>query len=275
MQNTVSNIKSLEKKSVIYRRRILQCIKNANNGHTAGSLSCVDILNVLYNRIMNVSPENFSNPNRDRYIQSKGHSVEALYTVLSDVGFFPESELNTFSKYQSHFVGHPTRKVPGIEHNTGALGHGLSVSVGLALAAKLDKASYKVYTLLGDGELAEGSNWEAMMSAGHYGLDNMLAIIDYNKLQITGTVDSVLRVEPLRDKIEAFGWEVQEADGHNLAEMEQVFSSIPFKAGKPNMVIAHTVKGKGISFMENNHVWHHKVPSDSEYSVALNELSIE
>ncbi len=275
MQNTVNDIASLEKKSVMYRRQILKCIKHANKGHTAGSLSCTDILNVLYNRVMNVSPNNFSDPNRDRYIQSKGHSVEALYTVLSDVGFFPESELYTFSKYQSHFVGHPTRKVPGIEHNTGALGHGLSVSVGLALAAKLDKAPFKVYTLLGDGELAEGSNWEAMMAAGHYGLDNMLAIIDYNKLQITGPVDSVLKVEPLREKIEAFGWEVQETDGHNLAEMEQLFSSIPFKAGKPNLVIAHTVKGKGVSFMENNHVWHHKVPDDNEYATALDELRLE
>lgn len=272
MQNTIRDIKLLEQKSVIYRRRILQCIKKAKKGHTAGSLSCVDILNVLYNRIMNVSPENFSDPNRDRYIQSKGHSVEALYTVLSDVGFFPESELYTFSKYQSHFVGHPTRKVPGIEHNTGALGHGLPVSAGLALAAKLDNAPCKVYTLLGDGELAEGSNWEAMMVASHYGLDNLLAIIDYNKLQITGTVASVCRVEPLRDKMEAFGWEVQETDGHNLSEMEQVFGSIPFKRGKPNMVIAHTIKGKGVSFMENNHVWHHKVPSDSEYSIACDEL---
>jgi len=274
MSNTVRDITLLEKKSVIYRRRILQCIKNAKKGHTAGSLSCVDILNVLYNRIMNVSPENFTDPNRDRYIQSKGHSVEALYVVLSDNGFFPDTELDTFSAYQSHFVGHPTRKVPGIEHNTGALGHGLSVSVGLALAAKLDKAPYKVYTLLGDGELAEGSNWEAMMAASHYMLDNMLAIIDYNKLQITGPVETVCNIEPLRDKLEAFGWHVEEVDGHNLAEMEQVFGSIPFKNGKPNMVIAHTIKGKGVSFMEDNYVWHHKVPSDSEYSMALDELKL-
>jgi len=275
MKKVKSQDVSLIEKSVQYRRRILSCIKNAGAGHTAGSLSCIDILNVLYNRIMNVSPENFDKPDRDRYIQSKGHSVEALYVVLADQGFYPDSELDTFSSYKSHFVGHPTRKVMGVEHNTGGLGHGLSVSVGIALAGKMDQAAYRVYTLLGDGELAEGSNWEAIMAAAHYKLDNLIAIVDHNKLQITGQVSSVCNVEPLRDKFEAFGWEVNEMDGHDLIEMENVLRSVPFASGKPNMIIAHTKKGRGISFMEDNYVWHHKVPSDEQYEQAMEELTLK
>ena len=158
----------------------------ANAGHTGGSLSAVDILNVLYNEVLNVSPENFQDPNRDRYIQSKGHSVEVLYVVLADQGFYAEADLDTLNQFQSHFIGHPTRKVNGVEQNTGALGHGLAIAVGTALAGKKDGRSYRVFTLLGDGELEEGSNWEASMSAAHYGLDNLTVIIDYNKLQITG-----------------------------------------------------------------------------------------
>lgn len=275
----MTNLKStsetdLEKKSIEYRRRILSCIKNAGSGHTAGSLSCIDILNVLYNRIMNVSPENFQDHNRDRYVHSKGHSVEALYVTLSDQGFFPDSDIDTFSQYKSHYVGHPTRKVAGVEQNTGALGHGLSFSVGVALAGKMDKAPYKVYTLLGDGELAEGSNWEALMAGAHYKLDNLVAIVDYNKLQITGPVREICNVEPLREKFEAFGWHVKEVDGHNLEELEQTLKSTPFEKGKPNMVIAHTKKGRGISFIEGNGVWHHKVPNDEQYEQAMKELTL-
>jgi len=263
----------LKQKSVEYRKRILSCIKHAGAGHTAGSLSCIDILNVLYNRIMNVSPENFNDNDRDRYIHSKGHSVEALYVTLSDQGFFPDTDIDTFSQYKSHYVGHPTRKVAGVEQNTGALGHGLSFSVGVALAGKLDGAPYKVYTLMGDGELAEGSNWEALMAGAHYKLDNLVAIIDYNKLQITGPVSDVCSVEPLREKFESFGWHVKEVDGHNLSELEQVFKSVPFEEGRPNMVIAHTKKGRGISFIEGDYTWHHKVPSDEQYEKAMEELT--
>ena len=172
----------LRLKSIRLRKRLLEVIYHAGAGHTGGSLSCLDILNVLYNRILRVSPESFGDPNRDRYIQSKGHSVEALYVVLADRGFFPEAELDTLCRYQSRFIGHPTRKVPGIEMNTGALGHGLPISVGLALAGKMDQAGYRVFTLLGDGELAEGSNWEAAMAAAHYRLDNLTAILDHNTL---------------------------------------------------------------------------------------------
>lgn len=265
----------LTKKSIEYRRRILSCIKNAGTGHTAGSLSCIDILNVLYNRVMNVSPENFHDNKRDRYVHSKGHSVEALYVTLSDQGFFADSDIDTFSQYKSHYIGHPTRKVAGVEQNTGALGHGLSFSVGVALCGKMDNASYRVYTLIGDGELAEGSNWEALMAGAHYKLDNLVAIVDYNKLQITGPVSDVCNVHPLREKFEAFGWHVKEVNGHNLKEMEDLFKSVPFEEGKPNMVIAHTKKGRGVSFMEDNYVWHHKVPSDEQYDQAMEELTLK
>ncbi|HLT86020.1 MAG TPA: 1-deoxy-D-xylulose-5-phosphate synthase N-terminal domain-containing protein, partial [Sphingobacterium sp.] len=188
---------SLIKKSIEYRKRILKYIYKAKAGHTGGSLSCVDVLNVLYNRIMNVGPANFDSPDRDRYVQSKGHCVEALFVVLADQEFFPESELETLCQYRSHFIGHPTRKVPGVEQNTGALGHGLSLSVGMAIAGKLDAKDYKVFTLMGDGELAEGSNWEAALTASHYKLDNLCAIIDYNKLQISAPTRDVCNTDPI------------------------------------------------------------------------------
>ena len=259
-------------KSVEYRRTLLRCIKRANAGHTGGDLSCIDILSVLYNRILNVSPDTFDDPGRDRYVQSKGHSVEALYVVLADKGFFPESDLETLCRCGSPYVGHPTRKVRGIEQNTGALGHGLAFSVGVALAGKKDSAAYRVYTLLGDGELAEGSNWESMLTAAHYRLDNLTAIVDRNTLQITGCTEDVCALESLRRKFEAFGWAVREVDGHDLNGLTDIFGAVPFEAGKPSMVIARTVKGKGISFMENDAKWHHHVPTDEQYERAQQEL---
>jgi transketolase len=218
-----------------------------------------------------VSPATFNDPSRDRYIQSKGHSVEALYVVLADCGFFPKSDLDGLCRYQSPFVGHPTRKVPGIEMNTGALGHGLSISVGLALAAKLDNASYRVFALLGDGELAEGSNWEAAMAAAHYKLDNLRAILDHNTLQITGKTRDVCSNEPIDEKFRAFGWNVRQTDGHDLTELQQVLKCEP-EIGKPTLVIANTVKGRGVSFMENTAKWHHGVPGQNEFETALDEL---
>jgi transketolase len=262
----------LKIKSVLYRKSILKYIKKANTGHTGGSLSCIDILNVLYNRILNVTPENFSQPRHDRYIQSKGHSVEALYVVLADKGFFPESKLETLCKYNSPYIGHPTRKVNGIEHNTGALGHGLAFSVGAALAAKIDLADYRIFTLLGDGELVEGSNWESLLSAAHYKLDNLTAIVDRNNLQITGKTEDICAIEPLEAKFSAFGWSVKVVDGHDIEELTNVLSNIPFEKNKPNMVIANTIKGKGISFIENNHDWHHHVPDNQQYEQAQTEL---
>jgi transketolase len=264
--------KQLQKKSVQYRKNILKYIFHANAGHTGGSLSCIDILNVLYNHTMNVNPQNFKSPDRDRYIQSKGHSVEALFVVLADKGFYPESDLSTLCKYGSHYIGHPTRKVNGVEQNTGALGHGLPISVGTALAAKMDKKNFRVFTLLGDGELPEGSNWEAALTASHYKLDNLCAIIDHNKLQITGPTAEVCNTNPIDKKFENFGWAVREVDGHNLEELKQAFDDIPFQPGKPNLVIAHTVKGKGVSYMENVLKWHHGVPSEKQYEDAISEL---
>jgi transketolase len=258
-------------KGIAYRRRILEIIKHAGAGHTGGSLSCVDILNVLYNRILRVSPQTFADPNRDRYIQSKGHSVEALYVVLADRGFFPNEQLETLCAYQSHFVGHPTRKVPGVEQNTGALGHGLPIGVGTAIAGKKDKRDFRVFVLLGDGELAEGSNWEAAMAAAHYCLNNLTAIIDHNTLQITGRTREVCSNEPIDEKFRAFGWAVKTADGHSMPGLTDALSAAP-SDGKPTVVIANTVKGKGVRFMEDIVKWHHGVPSDAEYASALKEL---
>ncbi|MHC4556096.1 MAG: transketolase [Planctomycetota bacterium] len=259
-------------KSIRYRMKLLKYIKLAGAGHTGGSLSCVDILNVLYNRILNVKPETFNDPGRDRYIQSKGHSVEALYVVLADRGFFPEEELETLCSYCSDYTGHPTRKVKGIEHNTGGLGHGLAFSVGVSLAGRLDHAAYRVFALLGDGELAEGSNWESLMAAAHYNLDNLCVIIDRNSLQITGKTEDMCGLEPLAQKMEAFGTEVRIVDGHNIKALTEVLGTLPFTSGKPSVVIARTIKGKGISFMENNPKWHHGVPDDQQYEQAQQEL---
>jgi len=286
--------RELQLKSVHLRKKTLEAIFEAGAGHTGGGLSCLDILNVLYNRILNVSPETFASPTRDRYVQSKGHSVEALYAVLADRGFFPEAELKTICHYKSHFVGHPTRHIPGIEMNTGALGHGLPICVGMALAAKMDggtgvspmssaeisthgqdargtMGAYRVFTLLGDGELAEGSNWEAGLAAAHYKLDNLTAIIDHNTLQISGRTRDVCSNEPLDEKWRSFGWAVKVVNGHNFAELTDALSKRA-EAGKPTCVIANTVKGKGVSFMEDVAKWHHGVPSEAELKQALGEL---
>lgn len=264
--------RELEQKSIQFRKNILKYIVGANAGHTGGSLSCVDILNVLYNHVLNVSPVNFSSPDRDRYIQSKGHCVEALFVVLADKGFFPEEELNTLCKYKSHYIGHPTRKVKGVEQNTGALGHGLPIAVGTAIAAKLDEKPYRVFTLMGDGELPEGSNWEAALTASQYKLDNLCAIVDKNNLQITGPTASVCNTDPLDKKFESFGWSVKFVDGHNIGELKETFDSLPFEKAKPSVIIANTIKGKGISFMENSIKWHHGVPNKNEYEMAVSEL---
>jgi len=263
----------LQLKACALRRAMLRLIVNAGAGHTGGGLSCLDILNVLYNRVLNVSPQTFTSPMRDRYVQSKGHSVEALYAVLADRGFFPEADLKTICHYQSHYVGHPTRHIPGVEMNTGALGHGLPICIGMALAAKMDSAPYLVFTLLGDGELAEGSNWEAALAASHYKLDNLTAIIDHNTLQISGHTRDVMSNEPLDEKWRAFGWAVKIVNGHDYAALTEALSK-PAEIGKPTCIIANTTKGKGVSFMENVAKWHHGVPSDAELKQALSELDL-
>ncbi len=265
-------IPDLERKSIEYRKTILASIAQAGAGHTGGSLSCTDILNVLYNAVMRVDPHNPNWTGRDRYIHSKGHSVEALYTVLADKGFFPAEELATMGRGGSHWVGHPTRKVPGVEQNTGALGHGLSVAVGMAIAARLDGLAHRVFTLMGDGELTEGSIWEASMSAAFYQLDNLVVIIDRNTLQITGRTENVMALEPLADRFAAFGYAVRTVDGNDVAALVDVFSQTPFEPGKPNLVIAQTTKGKGVSFIEDAADWHHHVPTAAELATALAEL---
>lgn len=269
----MDEITFLKRKAVEIRMDLLTMIYNARTGHTGGSLSNTDILTVLYYKIMNIDPSDPNWDERDRYVQSKGHSVESLWAILADKGFFPKEELKTFSQFGSRLIGHPNNKVPGIEMNTGALGHGLPISVGMALAAKMDGKSYKVYTLMGDGEQAEGSVWEGAMAAAQYKLDNLIAIIDRNKLQITGSTEDVMALEPLPDKWRSFGWEVIEVDGHDVEQLVDVFSHTPSVEGKPTMVIANTVKGKGISFAENVGAWHHHVPTKEEYDLAMEELS--
>ena len=267
------NIKTLQSKSIEYRKTILEIIYKSGAGHTAGSLSCIDILNVLYNKILKVDPSNFNSNDRNHYIQSKGHSVEALYTILCDKGFYTKEQLLTLNKFNSHFIGHPTRKVFGIEHNTGALGHGLSVAVGMAIGFKLDTKPYNVFTLLGDGELSEGSVWEGLMTANKYNLDNLIIIIDRNRLQITGETENVNPLEPLKEKFTSFGLSVKEVNGNSVEDLINVFKEVPFENKKPNVIIANTIKGKGVSFIENEVVWHHKVPDDDQYTKAIDELN--
>ncbi|MBC8333354.1 MAG: transketolase [Anaerolineae bacterium] len=265
-------IRLLESKSILHRRALLKMIYTARAGHTGGSLSCVDILNVLYNHVMNITPENFSELNRDHYIHSKGHSVEALYAVLADKGFFPFEALDSVETYGSYFIGHPTRRVPGIEQNTGALGHGLSFAVGMALAAKMNGRNDRIFTIMGDGELAEGSIWEASASAANYRLDNLVAIVDRNTLQISGRTENVMAMEPLDEKFSAFGFAVREVDGNSISDLIGVFENLPFEEGKPNLILARTIKGKGISFIEDQVQWHHHVPTDAEFDTAMLEL---
>jgi transketolase len=264
--------RELTLKATALRRRMLRLIHDAGAGHTGGGLSCLDILNVLYNRVLKVAPETVADPLRDRYVQSKGHCVEALYAVMSDRGYFPDAALDTVGHYKSYYVGHPTRKIKGMEMNTGALGHGLPICLGMALAGRMDAAPYRVFTLLGDGELAEGSNWEAAMAAAHYKLDNLVAILDHNTLQITGHTRDVMSNEPLDAKWRAFGWEVRTVDGHDYAQLTAALTTPP-PTGMPLFIIANTVKGRGVSFMENVGKWHHGVPTDAELAQALAELT--
>ncbi len=267
------NEKNLKKKSLEYRKTILEIIFQSGAGHTGGSLSCIDILNVLYNSVMDISPKNFPNLDRDHFIQSKGHSVEALFTVLCDCGFYSKKDLNTLNQFNSHFIGHPTKKVPGIEHNTGALGHGLSVAVGLAICKKIDQKNNKVFSLLGDGELSEGSVWEACTTASKYNLDNLIVIVDRNDLQITGKTEDVNPIEPIYKKFKSFGFETISTNGNNISDLLYVFQHVPVKENKPTVIIAKTTKGSGVSFIENQINWHHKVPSKDEYESAISELN--
>lgn len=259
------------------RQNILKMIHSAKSGHPGGSLSCVEILSVLYNKIMYVPCEWKKSPDfekRDRFILSKGHASAALYNVLAQKGFFPLDELLTFRKLGSRLQGHPSTRygLEGIEVSTGSLGQGLSIAVGVALSLKLNNNPASVFVLLGDGELQEGSVWEALMSASHKKLDNLIIVIDKNRLQIDGDTDEVKSLEPLDKKLEAFGWNVKSVDGHCETELESVFK-LAKDSNKPFAIIANTTKGKGISFMENNAGWHGKAPNDDELKRALEELN--
>jgi transketolase len=268
----VVSVNYLEEKAKQIRRDLITMIYEAKAGHVGGALSSTDIMTVLYYGIMKVDPENPKWEDRDRFILSKGHCVEPLYCILADMGFFSKDKLKTFSKFGSTLIGHPNKKNEGVEMNTGALGHGLPIAVGMALAAKLDKKDYRVFTLMGDGEQAEGSVWEAAMAGAHYKLDNLVAIVDRNKLQISGCTEDVMSLEALEDKWASFGWNVIPIEGNNVEKLYEVFSSLPRVEGKPTLVMAYTTKGKGISFMENVAKWHHGVLNTEQYEQALREL---
>ncbi|MFC5701999.1 transketolase [Cohnella faecalis] len=263
----------LKLKAIQIRQDLLRLIHDAKMGHTGGSLSNTDVLTALYYGVMRHDPARPKWEDRDRFIASKGHSVESLWCILADLGYFPKAELSTYCQFGTRLIGHPNNKVPGIEMNTGALGHGLSVSVGMALAAKKDNRPYRVFCIMGDGEQAEGSVWEAAMAGAHYRLDNLVGIIDRNRLQISGTTENVMGLDPLDSKWEAFGWNVVSIDGHDYDELLHTFESAPAQPGKPTLVIANTVKGKGVSFAENVPAWHHHVPNDAELAQAIEELT--
>ncbi|GAA4973018.1 transketolase [Nonomuraea thailandensis] len=254
----------------------LKLVHHAGAGHIGGDFSAIDILATLYGAVLDITPERVADPERDRFILSKGHVAGALYTTLAAFGFLPVAELATFLQPLSALNGHPNRtKVAAVEANTGPLGHGLPVAVGHALSAKLDVSLRRTYVLVGDGELQEGSNWEAMMAASQHQLDRLTVIVDRNRLQQGATVKETNDLDPLPDKAAAFGFAAVEVNGHDHGELLDVLSSVPFRPGKPTFVIAHTHKGHPISFMSNNVAWHHKVPDESEYHQALTELEGE
>lgn len=255
------------------RKKVVEMIKEGKGGHIGGDMSVIDILITLYFKHMNISPENMDDPNRDRFVLSKGHSVEAYYTVLAAKGFFPMEEvIANFSKFGSKYIGHPNNKLPGIEMNSGSLGHGLPVCIGMALAGKMDKRDYRVYTVMGDGELAEGSVWEGAMAAGHYKLDNLCAVIDRNRLQISGCTEDVMAHDPQEERWSSFGWHVISVNGNDMDELDKAFTEAKSVKGKPTLILANTTKGFGSSVMENKASWHHHVPTEEEYAQIMADL---
>lgn len=269
------NMENLTALSYDLRKDVIDMICAGKAGHIGGDMSVMDTLVALYFNQMNVTPDNMDDPNHDRFVMSKGHSVEALYAVLAKKGFFSIQEvIETFSKFGSKFIGHPNNKLPGIEMNSGSLGHGLPVCVGMALAGKKDNRDYRVYTVMGDGELAEGSVWEGFMAGHQYKLDNLCAVIDRNRLQISGNTEDVMGHDDLHERIRSFGWHVIDVkDGNDIDQLNAAFEEAKTVKGKPTAVIANTVKGCGSSVMENKANWHHKVPTQEEYDQIIADFA--
>lgn len=267
----MSNLKAL---AYEMRERTIDIIVEGKTGHIGGDMSVMEILTELYFDQMNISPENMDDPDRDKFVMSKGHSMEAYYAVLAEKGFFTiEEVIEKFSKFGSKYIGHPNNKLPGIEMNSGSLGHGLPVCVGMALAAKMNGQGYRTYTVMGDGELAEGSVWEGAMAASHYKLDNLCAVVDRNRLQISGNTEDVMAHDDLHERFRAFGWHVIDvADGNDISQLKAAFEEAKETKGKPTVLIANTVKGKGSTVMEHKAGWHHKVPNQEELAQIRKDL---
>jgi len=266
----MQNLKALSYK---LRRDVVDMIMAGKAGHIGGDMSVMETMVSLYFHAMNISPENQDDPNRDMFVMSKGHCVETLYAVLAEKGFFPiEQVIKEYSRFGSRFIGHPNNKLPGIEMNSGSLGHGLPVAVGMALAQKMDKRLSRTYVVMGDGELAEGSVWEGAMSATQYGLDNLCAVVDRNRLQISGTTEQVMHQDSVKERFAAFGWNVLSVDGNDIDAMNAAFDEAKSVKGRPTMIVANTTKGKGSGVMENNVGWHHHVPNQEEYEQIMKDL---
>ncbi len=263
----------LQKTATQIRKGIITAVASAGSGHPGGSLSVTDIMTYLYFKELRVDPKNPKNPDRDRFVLSKGHCTPCLYSTLANRGFFPVEDLKGFRQASSYLEGHPNmEKVPGVDMSTGSLGQGISASVGMAIAGKLDKKDYRVYSVLGDGELEEGQVWEAAMAAAHYKLDNLTAFVDYNGLQIDGKITEVMNPEPITDKFRAFGWEVIDINAHDYDEIEKAIEKAKTVKDKPTMIVAHSIKGKGVSFMENQASWHGSAPKKEQADQAQSEL---
>lgn len=265
INNSISLAKEIRKKS-------LRMVYQAKASHIGGALSMVDILSVLYSSVLKYDSSDPHWSERDRFILSKGHSCVSFYSTLALCGFFPLEELNEYGNNGSRLLSHTTHYVPGVELSAGSLGHGFPVACGVALAAKRKKENYQTFVLVGDGEMDEGSNWEALLFAAHFELDNLCLIIDYNKIQSLGATNDVLKLEPLKSKLEAFNWNVLQVDGHNHDEILQAFTNAAKVKNKPTVIIADTIKGKGVSFMENQLLWHYKSPSEEQYNQAIEEI---
>jgi transketolase len=265
--------RDLARRATASRMRDLRMVYEAGLGHLGGEFSALDILTTLYFGVLRIDPARPDDPERDRFILSKGHAAAALYVTLAAAGFFDPAELDTFLAPGSRLNGHPDRrKVPGVETNTGPLGHGLPVAVGVALSGQLDGSSRRTFVLCGDGELQEGSMWEAAMAAGHFGLDGLVLVVDRNRLQQGDGTEETMRLDPLADRFTAFGWSVRECDGHDHAALLDAFARVPFERGRPSCLIAHTHKGHGVSFMSDEVSWHHRIPDEVEYERAREEL---